>query len=198
MSKNPEEVPLSPLPSTSPSCSPSPLRSPSRRSLARPAAVVTLNTTLNTTVFRAEHVQVPVFDASVSTILLMTGEIGRRTIGGMSGRVRRLTPNQVVALNLARVRDELGWSQPQAAAALEPFVGVRWSRASYSAVERSVDGVRIKQFSADELVAISRCFDRPISWFLTPPPGVTVTTPDQPRGIDVSVVQRTLRATRSR
>ena len=116
----------------------------------------------------------------------------------MSGRVRRLTPNQIVALNLARVRDELGWSQPQAAAELEPFLGVRWSRASYSLVERSVDGARIKQFSADELVAISRGFDRPISWFLTPPSGVATTTPDHPRGIDASVVQRTLRATKSR
>lgn len=128
----------------------------------------------------------------------MTNGPHERRIGAMSGRVRRLTPNQIVALNMARVRDELGWSQPQAAAALEPFLGVRWSRASYSVVERSVDGARIKQFSADELVAISRCFDRPISWFLTPPAGVALTTPDQPRGVDASVVQRTLRATRSR
>lgn len=128
----------------------------------------------------------------------MTSELVGRTIVGMSGRVRRLTPNQIVALNLARVREELGWSQPQAAAALEPFLGVLWSRASYSVVERSVDGARIKQFSADELLAISRCFDRPISWFLTPPAGVTLTTPDRPRGVDAGVVQRALRATRSR
>ena len=51
----------------------------------------------------------------------MTGRIDERRVDGMSGRVRRLTPNQIVALNLARVRDELGWSQPQAAAELEPF-----------------------------------------------------------------------------
>lgn len=111
----------------------------------------------------------------------------------MANHPRRLTPNQIVALNLTRVRDELGWSQPEAAAALEPFLGVRWSRASYSAVERSVDGTRIKQFSADELVAIARCFNRPISWFLTPPSGVVAISPDSPRGLDASVLQRTLR-----
>lgn len=127
----------------------------------------------------------------------MTGGLVGRNIGGMSGRVRRLTPNQIVALNLARVRDERGWSQPQAAAALEPFLGARWSRASYSAVERSVDGVRIKQFSADELVAISRCFDRPISWFLTPPAGTVAATPDHHDGLDASVLRRTLRSTRT-
>ncbi len=87
----------------------------------------------------------------------------------MSSRMRQLTPNQIVALKLTQAREEMGWSQPDAAAALEPLLGVRWSRASYSAVERSVDGTRIKQFSADELVAIARCFNRPISWFLTPP-----------------------------
>lgn len=116
----------------------------------------------------------------------------------MPRRAIRLTPNQIVALNLTRARLHRGWSQPQAATALEPFLGVRWSRASYSAVERSVDGTRIKQFSADELVAIARCFDRPISWFLTPPVEVVATTPDHPRGIDRLALQRTLRATRTR
>jgi len=116
----------------------------------------------------------------------------------MSRPSTRLTPNQIVAANLTRARLDRGWSQPQAAEELEPFLGVRWSRASYSAVERSVDGNRIKQFSADELVALARCFNQPISWFLTPPPDTVTTTPDHPRGLDVTVLQRTLRATRSR
>lgn len=111
--------------------------------------------------------------------------------------LRRLTPNQIVALNLTRARTERGWSQPEAAAALEPFLGARWSRASYSAVERSVDGLRIKQFSADELLALARCFDKPLSWFLTPPPDTVTITPDQPRGLDVTVLQRSLRGTRT-
>ena len=114
----------------------------------------------------------------------------------MPPRLQRLTPNQVVAHNLTSARVDRGWSQPQAAEALEPFLGVRWSRASYSAVERSVDGVRIKQFSADELVAIARCFDRPVSWLLTPPAGTVAATPDHLDGLDASVLQRTLRSTR--
>jgi len=109
-----------------------------------------------------------------------------------------MTPNQIVAANLTRARLDRGWSQPQAAEALEPFLGVRWSRASYSAVERSIDGNRIKQFSADELVAIARCFDRPIGWFLTPPPGTSAATPDHPRGLDGPVLRRSLRTARAR
>jgi transcriptional regulator with XRE-family HTH domain len=127
----------------------------------------------------------------------MTAGRRKRRVGDVSSRPKRLTPNQIVAFNLTRARTDLGWSQPEAAAALEPFLGVRWSRASYSAVERSVDGVRIKQFSADELVAIARCFDRPISWFLTPLDGVVAATHDRPNGLDARVLQRTLRSTRT-
>lgn len=86
-----------------------------------------------------------------------------------------MTPNQVVAYNLARARQWRGWTQEQAAEALEPFLGTRWSKASFSAAERSVDGRSIRQFSADDLVAFSRCFEVPLSWFLMPP------TPDESR-----------------
>ncbi len=88
----------------------------------------------------------------------------------MARRVNPLTPNQIVAANLTRARLDAGWSQPETAAALEPFLGVRWSRASCSAIERSIAGTRIKQFSADELLAVSRGFDLPIGYFFTPPP----------------------------
>ena len=128
----------------------------------------------------------------------MTMSAHGRMVLSMSSRMRQLTPNQIVALKLTQAREEMGWSQPDAAAALEPLLGVRWSRASYSAVERSVDGTRIKQFSADELVAIARCFNRPISWFLTPPTGVIAVTADCPRGLDASVLKRTLRSTRTK
>ncbi len=127
----------------------------------------------------------------------MTAGRGERRVGDVSSRPKRYTPNQVVAFNLTRARIDRGWSQPEAAAALEPFLGVRWSRASYSAVERSVDGVRIKQFSADELVAIARCFGRPIGWFLTPPDGILAATPDHPNGLDTRVLKQTLRTARA-
>lgn len=48
-----------------------------------------------------------------------------------------LTPNRVVAYNLARARSLRGWTQEQAAERLEPFLGVRWSKATFSAAERS-------------------------------------------------------------
>ena len=86
-------------------------------------------------------------------------------------RLRRTySPNQVVALNVARARALRGWTQEEAAAALAPYLGTRWSTASFSAVERSTAGARVKQFSADELVALSRGFGLPIGWFFVPPP----------------------------
>jgi hypothetical protein len=81
-----------------------------------------------------------------------------------------LTPNQVVAFNLAQARMLTGWTQDQATEALEPHLGARWSTASYSAAERSVDGNRIRNFDADEIVAFARAFELPITWFFLPPP----------------------------
>jgi hypothetical protein len=83
---------------------------------------------------------------------------------------RTYSPNQIVALNVGRARALRGWTQEQAAEALAPYLGTKWSNASFSAVERSIAGARVKQFSADELVALSRGFDLPLGWFFTPPP----------------------------
>lgn len=82
------------------------------------------------------------------------------------------TVNQVVAFNLRRARELRGWTQETAAAHLEPFLGKRWSRAVFSAAERSVDGKRVRPFDADELVAFARGFGLPVAWFLLPPEGV--------------------------
>lgn len=81
-----------------------------------------------------------------------------------------MTPNQVVAYNLAAARELRGWTQDQAADALEPYLGVRWSKASMSQAERSVGGKFIRQFEADEIVAFARAFDVPVTWFFLPPP----------------------------
>ncbi len=85
-------------------------------------------------------------------------------------RYRGMTPNQVVAYNLLRARQLRGWTQDQAAAALEPYLGVRWSKASFSQAERSVAGRFVRQFDADEVVAFARGFELPITWFFMPPP----------------------------
>ena len=83
---------------------------------------------------------------------------------------RTYSPNQVVAFNVGRARALRGWTQEQAASELTHYLEKRLSRASYSAIERSIGGGRVKQFSADELVALARGFRLPLLWFLLPPP----------------------------
>ena len=94
---------------------------------------------------------------------------------------RTMTPNQIVAYNLAKARAMKGWTQYQATQHLRDFIGSVWSAASYSSIERSIVGTRVKQFSTDELVGIARAFDLPLAWFFVPPPAsedVGVVTPD--------------------
>ena len=81
-----------------------------------------------------------------------------------------LSPNQIVAYNLAYARLWKNWTQEEAAEHLEPYLGTRWSKASFSAAERSVDGQRVRQFSADEIVAFARGFGVPVGFFFLPPP----------------------------
>ena len=84
---------------------------------------------------------------------------------------RTMTPNQIVAYNVAKARALRGWTQEQAADALAPYLGAKLSGPSFSGLERSAWTVnRIKQFSADDLLALSRGFDLPIGFFFTPPP----------------------------
>ncbi|MGH3452751.1 MAG: hypothetical protein ACRDQW_19040 [Haloechinothrix sp.] len=86
------------------------------------------------------------------------------------GMRRTMTPNQIVAYNVARARALRGWTQEQAAEELAPYLGAKLSGPSFSALERSAWTIhRIKQFSADDLLALSRGFDLPIGFFLTPP-----------------------------
>lgn len=82
-----------------------------------------------------------------------------------------MTPNQVVAHNVAKARALRGWTQEQAAEELAPYLGAKLSGASFSALERSAwTPARVKQFSADDLLALSRGFDLPIGFFFTPLP----------------------------
>lgn len=93
--------------------------------------------------------------------------MGTRTLGLR----RTMTPNQIVSYNVAKARALRGWTQEQAAEALAPFLGAKLSGASFSALERSAWKVdRVKQFTADELLALSRGFDLPIGFFFVPPP----------------------------
>ncbi len=98
-----------------------------------------------------------------------------------------LTPNQVVAFNLTQAREWKQWTQDEAAEALEPYLGVRWSKATFSQAERSVAGRFIRNFTADEIVAFARAFELPVTWFFMPPPPwaaagmpARLATPDEP------------------
>jgi transcriptional regulator with XRE-family HTH domain len=80
-----------------------------------------------------------------------------------------MTANQIVAYNLNLARTAKGWTQEDAAERLAPYLGERWSKATFSAAERSVSGKRVRAFDADDLVAFARVFELPVSWFLMPP-----------------------------
>ena len=80
-----------------------------------------------------------------------------------------MTPNQIVAYNLNQARLWKGWTQEEASDALAPYVGSRWSKANFSAAERSMDGQRIRNFDADEIVAFARAFELPVTFFFMPP-----------------------------
>lgn len=81
-----------------------------------------------------------------------------------------MTTNQVVAHNLREARLLRGLTQEQAAEKLEPYLGTRWSVPVFSAAERSVASERVREFSADDVHALSRAFNLPITFFFRPPP----------------------------
>jgi transcriptional regulator with XRE-family HTH domain len=88
-----------------------------------------------------------------------------------------VTANQVVAYNLRQAREEAGWTQEETAQRLWPYLGEKWSKASFSVAERSVDeNSRPREFDAGELLAFSQVFQKPITYFLTPPDNVEQVT----------------------
>ena len=98
------------------------------------------------------------------------------------------TPNQIVAHNLRRARRLRGLTQEEAAERLEPFLGVRWSKATVSAAEQTYSRQeRPRRFDPDEIVAFARAFKLPVGWFFLPPGPdtegrpVLVRTPDSER-----------------
>jgi hypothetical protein len=84
---------------------------------------------------------------------------------------RRLTPNQIVAINVEEARAQKRWTQFQAVRELARF-GLRWSRANYAmAVAASAKGKRIREFNADEIVAFAQAFGVSIWRLFVLPPG---------------------------
>ncbi len=82
-----------------------------------------------------------------------------------------LDANQVVAYNFRAARELRGWTQDHVAHLLAQYLGQQLPKASISAIERSMEGDRRREFDAQELVAFALTFDLPIVWFFLPPPG---------------------------
>jgi transcriptional regulator with XRE-family HTH domain len=80
-----------------------------------------------------------------------------------------MTGNRLIAYNLRALRTERGLTQDQASALLAPYVETPWSRATFSAAERSADSDRVRGFTADDLLALSLAFDVPVNYFFLPP-----------------------------
>ena len=71
------------------------------------------------------------------------------------------TPNQVVAANLARLRQRRGLTQAEAARQLSAVAGKEWTEAMVAHAERSVTGNRVREFTADDLVTYGPGLRRP-------------------------------------
>jgi transcriptional regulator with XRE-family HTH domain len=81
--------------------------------------------------------------------------------------VNSVTPNQLVARNLRRARDERGWSQTEAVRHLSQ-AGLSWSKTTLSEAEQAATKAAGRAFSADELVGMARTFNKPVTWFFMP------------------------------
>ena len=82
---------------------------------------------------------------------------------------RAWTASQVVAHNMAQARDVRRLTQAEVAERLSTFTGSPWTQASVAQAEGSVAGGRVRQFTANELVALARTFDLPVLYFFLPP-----------------------------
>lgn len=90
-------------------------------------------------------------------------------------QVKSLNPgeadlNEIVAYNFRLARELRGWTQEEAAQALEPLLGQRLPQASISAIERAYEGERRREFDAQEVLAFALAFNLPLVWFFLPPP----------------------------
>jgi transcriptional regulator with XRE-family HTH domain len=77
---------------------------------------------------------------------------------------RRVTVNQVIALNMAYYRRQAGLTQEQ----LGNLLG-GWTKVAVSAAERSWDGKRVRKFDGDEIAAIAVVLGVPITALFLPP-----------------------------
>lgn len=81
--------------------------------------------------------------------------------------------NEIVGYNFRLARELRGWTQEEAAARLEPYLGQRLPQTSISAIEHAYQGGDRprREFDAHELLAFALTFELPLVWFLLPPEG---------------------------
>lgn len=70
---------------------------------------------------------------------------------------------------MSRARQLRGLTQSEIAERLSTFSGAPWSDVTVAQAEGSVSGKRVRQFTANELVALARTFDLPVLYFFLPP-----------------------------
>jgi len=83
---------------------------------------------------------------------------------------RTVTINQVVARNMALARRRREMTQDQLGQVLTRITGRPWSNATVSSAERSWGTDRIRQFDADDLIALAQALQIPVTSLLLPPP----------------------------
>ncbi|MEA2704363.1 MAG: hypothetical protein QOD63_2308, partial [Actinomycetota bacterium] len=100
--------------------------------------------------------------------------------GSSAGGDGGWTASQVVAHNLTQARELRGMTQTEVAERLTQFTGTPWTATTVAQAEGSVTGNRVRQFTANELVALARSFDLPVLYFFLPPEDKTgaLRTPD--------------------
>ena len=81
---------------------------------------------------------------------------------------REWTASQVVAHNVTCARRLRGLTQVEVAERLRRFIGTNWTQATVAQAEGSISGTRVRQFTANELVALARTFDLPVLFFFMP------------------------------
>jgi transcriptional regulator with XRE-family HTH domain len=85
--------------------------------------------------------------------------------------VTEMTPNDVVSLNMAHYRQVAGLSQTQLASKLG------WIKQVVSTAERTWEGRRKRNFTADDLAELAAFFRIPVGALFVPLPGTTVSVP---------------------
>ena len=83
----------------------------------------------------------------------------------------RVSINQIVAFNVRAARHMNGWTQDYLAERLEAVTGSPYSLDTVSALERTWDGGRRRQFDAQMLAQLAVALEVPIAWFFLPPRG---------------------------